>query len=134
MSNRGVSADGTREPGRLRRAVNRLASEEDVLEARDLQRESASHGATAVTDCQHRKQVTVMGTVRSLTLRPRAGTPTLEVDLYDGSGTVTLVWLGRRELAGIMPGRRLRATGRITTSGGRRVIFNPRYELLLTSS
>ena len=55
----------------------------------------------------------------------------LQVDLYDGSGTVTLVWLGRRELAGIMPGRRMRATGCITTSGGRRVIFNPRYELLL---
>jgi hypothetical protein len=112
--------------------VSRLASEADVLEARDLQRAAASHGATAVTDCQNRKQVVVMGTVRSLTLRPRAGVPTLEVDLYDGSGTVTLVWLGRRELAGIMPGRRLRATGRITTSGGRRVIFNPRYELLLT--
>jgi hypothetical protein len=134
MSIRGDAPEGepTREQGRLRRAVSRLASEADVLEARDLQRAAASHGATAVTDCQNRKQVVVMGTVRSLTLRPRAGVPTLEVDLYDGSGTVTLVWLGRRELAGIMPGRRLRATGRITTSGGRRVIFNPRYELLLT--
>jgi hypothetical protein len=121
-----------KEHGRFRRAVSRLASEEDVLEARDLQRECASHGATAVNDCQNRQQVEVMGTVRSLTLRPRAGTPTLEVDLYDGSGTVTLVWLGRRELAGIMPGRRMRATGRITDSAGRRVIFNPRYELLLT--
>jgi hypothetical protein len=122
-----------KEPGRFRRAVSRLASEQDVLEAKDLQQESAAHGATAVTDCQNRKQVVVMGTVRSMTLRPRAGTPTLEVDLYDGSGTVTLVWLGRRELAGIMPGRRMRATGRITTSGERRVIFNPRYELLLTA-
>lgn len=138
MSSVGAGADGekqpeAREPGRFRRAVSRLASEEDVLEARDLQKQSASAGATAVTDCQNRKQVVVVGTVRSLTLRPRAGTPTLEVDLYDGSGTVTLVWLGRRELAGIMPGRRLRATGRITTSGGRRVIFNPRYEILLTA-
>jgi RecG-like helicase len=124
--------DSEQEPGRLRRAVRRIASEDDALEARDLQREAASHGATAVTDCAHRERVTVMGTVRSLTLRPRAGTPSLEVDLYDGTGTVTLVWLGRRELAGITPGRRLRATGRITTSAGRRVIFNPRYELLLS--
>ena len=53
------------------------------------------------------------------------------MELYDGSGTVTLVWLGRREIAGISPGRQLRATGRITTNGGRRVIFNPRYELVL---
>jgi RecG-like helicase len=119
------------EPGRFRKAVSRLASEDEVLEARDLQQQSASHGATAVTECQNRKQVTVVGTVRSLTLRPRAGTPTLEVELYDGSGTVTLIWLGRREIAGIAPGRQLRAIGRITSAGGRRVIFNPRYELLL---
>ena len=120
-----------KERGRFGKAIRRLASEVEVLEADDLQKESASHGATAVTQCQNRKQVTVMGTVRSLTLRPRAGTPTLEVDLYDGSGTVTLVWLGRREIAGVTPGRRMRATGRITTNSDRRVIFNPRYELLL---
>ena len=75
--------------------------------------------------------MTVLGTVRSMTLRPRAGTPALEVELYDGSGRVTLVWLGRREIAGIAPGRQLRATGRITSDGARRVIFNPRYELVL---
>ncbi|HEX3707459.1 MAG TPA: OB-fold nucleic acid binding domain-containing protein [Mycobacteriales bacterium] len=135
MSDKGARGEDQRdrERGRLRKAVSRLGAEDDVLEAHDLQKESASHGATAVTECQNRKQVTVMGTVRSLTLRPRAGAPTLEVDLYDGSGTVTLVWLGRREVAGITPGRRLRATGRITTSGDRRVIFNPRYELILSA-
>ncbi|HVW80435.1 MAG TPA: OB-fold nucleic acid binding domain-containing protein [Mycobacteriales bacterium] len=118
------------EPGRFRKAVSRLASEDDVLEAHDLQQQCASRGATAVKQCQNREQVTVMGTVRSLTLRPRAGTPTLEVELYDGSGTVTLTWLGRREIAGITPGRQLTASGRLTTNGGRRVIFNPRYELV----
>jgi RecG-like helicase len=128
VSNRGG------EQGRFRKAVSRLASEDDVLEANDLQKQCESHGATAVNACQNRKQVAVMGTVRSLTLRPRAGTPTLEVELYDGSGTVTLVWLGRREIAGVTPGRQLRATGRITTSAGRRVIFNPRYELVLAAS
>jgi len=116
---------------KLRRAVRRFASNEDELEADDLQEQSASGGATALKACGDRKRVTVMGTVKSLTLRPRAGTPTLEVELYDGSGTVTLIWLGRRELAGLEPGRKLRVSGRITTSDGRRVIFNPRYELVL---
>ena len=119
------------EGGRLRRAVRRLASEDAELEADDLQRESAEDGATTVAKCPDRGIVTVYGRVRSLTLRPRAGTPSLEIDLYDGSGTVTLVWLGRREIAGISPGRQIRATGRITSSGSRRVIFNPRYELIL---
>jgi hypothetical protein len=40
------------------------------------------------------------------------------------------VWLGRRTIAGLGTGRRLRATGRITTSEGRRLIYNPRYELV----
>ncbi len=119
------------EGGRLRRVVRRLASNDEALEADDLRKRSASKGATALNDCQDRRQVTVVGTVRSLTLQPRAGAPALEVELYDGSGTVTLVWLGRRELAGLTPGRQLRVSGRITTSGDRRVIFNPRYEFVL---
>jgi RecG-like helicase len=127
-----VSEVGDREGGRLRRAVRRLASNDEDLEADELRKESASKGATALERCQDRRRVTVLGTVRSLTLRPRAGTPSLEVELYDGSGTVTLVWLGRRELAGLEPGRRLRVSGRITTSGDRRVIFNPRYEFVLS--
>jgi RecG-like helicase len=122
------------EGGRFRRAVRRLASEDSELEADDLQRQAVDAGATTVATCQERQQVTVLGTVRSLTLRPRAGTPSLEVELYDGSGTVTLVWLGRREIAGVSPGRQLRATGRITTNGSRRVIFNPRYELVLANT
>jgi hypothetical protein len=117
--------------GRLRRAVRRLNSEDSELEADDLQRQAVSAGAEPVAKCGERCNVTVLGSVRSLTLRPRAGTPSLEVELYDGSGTVTLVWLGRREIAGLAPGRQLRATGRITTTGNRRVIFNPRYELVL---
>lgn len=124
--------DGSR--GGFRRAVRRLASEDDEIEAEDLRREAASQGATAMAQCPNREPVTVMGTVRSLTFRPRAGAPALEVELYDGSGVVTLIWLGRRELAGVTPGRKIRASGRITTSGDRRVMFNPRYEFVLKAS
>jgi hypothetical protein len=122
------------EGGRLRRAVRRLASEDSELEADDLQRQVAADGATRVARCRERELVTVLGRVRSLTLRPRAGTPTLEVELYDGSGTLTLIWLGRREIAGINPGQQMRATGRISVAGSKRVIYNPRYELVLGDS
>lgn len=118
------------EPGRLRRAMHRLTAQAEELDAEDLQREGDRIGATSVATCVDRTPVTVFGTVKSLTIRPRAGTPALEAELYDGSGAVTLVWLGRRTIAGIEPGRQLAATGRITTNEGRRVIFNPRYELV----
>jgi hypothetical protein len=117
--------------GLLRRAVRRISAEDDEIDDADLQAQAESAGATCVARCGERTVVTVLGTVRSMTLRPRAGAPTLEVELYDGTAVVTLVWLGRREIAGISPGRRLRATGRIATNDGRRMIFNPRYELVV---
>lgn len=122
-----MSAD---EPGRLRRAVHRLTTQAHDLDAEDLQRQGDRFGATPVAACVDRTPVTVFGTVRSLTIRPRAGTPALEAELFDGSDVVTLVWLGRRTIAGIDPGRQLRASGRITSGEGRRLIYNPRYELL----
>jgi RecG-like helicase len=118
------------EGGRLRRAVRRLTAETQELDAQELQRRREDIGATAVANCADRAPVTIYGTVRSLTIRPRAGVPALEADVYDGSGTVTLVWLGRRTVAGLVTGRRLRASGRITSAEGRRLIYNPRYELV----
>jgi len=125
-----VSKDG--KDGVLRRAVRRIAAEDEEIDDAQLKEQvESSAGATAVSRCTARTVVTVLGTVRSMTLRPRAGTPTLEVELYDGTAVVTLVWLGRREIAGIAPGRKLRATGRITSNDTGRVIFNPRYELVV---
>lgn len=120
----------TDEGGRFRRAMRRLTAQTHELEAEELQRSAEHAGAQPVANCVDRMPATVFGTVRALTIRPRAGTPALEADLYDGSGVVTLVFVGRRTIAGIEPGRRLRATGRVTTADGRRLMFNPRYELL----
>ena len=58
-----------------------------------------------------------------------AGAPTLEAELYDGSGSLTLVWLGRKRVPGIEVGRVLTATGRLGLREGGRVLYNPRYEL-----
>jgi len=116
-------------PGRLRRALARLTAGEDEIEARDLQDESAQAGATAVSACPRNGAVCVAGTVKAVVLRPRAGAPTLEAELYDGTGTVTLVFLGRRRIRGIDPGRLLVARGRLTTHEGRPTLYNPAYEL-----
>lgn len=122
--------DAPDEPrGLFRRALHRLAADEHELEAKDLQEEVASAGAVAVARCPYREDVCVAGTLRQVMLRPRAGTPTLEAELYDGSGSVRLVWLGRRRIAGIEPGRSLVAHGRVARTPTGKVIYNPRYEL-----
>jgi hypothetical protein len=39
------------------------------------------------------------------------------------------VWLGRRRIAGIEPGRQIKVVGRCGHQDKMRVMFNPRYEL-----
>jgi len=119
----------TQKQGRFRRALHRFTAGEDELEAQDLQVESASAGATAVVRCSVGREVCIAGTLRAVMLRPLAGVPTLEAELYDGTGTVTLVFLGRRRIRGIDPGRLLVARGRLTRREGQPTLYNPAYEL-----
>lgn len=116
--------------GGLRGALRRLVASDSALEDQDLQAQTRKEGATAVTQCQVGSEVCVAGTVRAVRLAPLAGAPTFEVDLYDGSGTVRLVFLGRRNVHGLAAGRGLVARGRLTRRDGRFTIFNPRYELM----
>ena len=69
------------------------------------------------------------GTLRAVTLRPRGASLTMEAELWDGTGNVTLVWLGRRDIPGIEPGRKIVVHGRLASIKGERTIFNPSYEL-----
>lgn len=115
--------------GLLRRAWHNLGSSDEQLEAEELQESSRGAGATAITNCEEGCVVTVSGPLRSVTLRPVEGVPSVEAELYDGSGRILLLWMGRRRIVGIEPGRVLTATGRLTNNNGRRVIFNPRYSL-----
>lgn len=116
--------------GRLRRALSRLTSTTGELDAAELHEQTVGRGCSAVGDLVPRARCTVSGTLRSVTLRPRAGVPALVADLYDGTGTLAVVWLGRRRIPGITPGRTMLATGRVTVEDGRLAMFNPRYELL----
>lgn len=116
------------EKSRLRASISRWASPERE-EARELRRDTAKAGCIPIRDAPSREMVTVQGSLRTVTLRPRGGVPALEAELYDGSATLTVLWLGRRAIAGIHPGRAIKVTGRIGEHDGARVMFNPRYDL-----
>jgi hypothetical protein len=118
----------------LRRLFDRLTADTTELHAEELQDRIAAAGAQPISRCADRERVRIVGTLRTVTIRPRAGVASLEAVLWDGTGDVAIVWLGRREIPGITPGRHLRAEGRITTLGGHRAIYNPIYELLPSPS
>ncbi|MCP2168323.1 OB-fold nucleic acid binding domain-containing protein [Goodfellowiella coeruleoviolacea] len=119
--------------GYWRRLVRRLTSDVAELDADDLSRKAEAVGAVRACDCRSGEEVTVLGRVRSVGLCPRNAAATLEAELYDGTEGVTLVWLGRRKIAGIEPGRTIKARGRISVREGRKVLYNPYYELQTTS-
>lgn len=118
----------------FQRAMRRLASSNADLEAEDLQRTVKSSGAVPISSCTDRQVVNLTGTISTVTIAPRGGHPSLEVELRDGSGVVTLVWLGRRSIPGVTAGRAIKIlSGRVSCHEGSKIIYNPRYELLQTT-
>lgn len=119
--------------GPLRRLVRRLTSDIDELDAENLSENVEAVGARKASDCRSGEQVTVLGRVRSVELSPRDAVARLEAELFDGTEGVTLVWLGRRRIAGIEPGRTIKAHGRIAMRDGHKVLYNPYYELQIAT-
>ncbi len=119
--------------GYWRRLVRRLTSDVAELDADDLSERSQASGAQRACDCECGQEAVVLGRLRSVDMSPKASAPTLEAELFDGTEGVTLVWLGRRRITGIEPGRSIKARGRIAVRDGRKVLYNPYYELQNTA-
>ncbi len=116
--------------GRLRASLSRWANT-TTQDALDLaRRHHGDQDATSIADAPDRERVCLRGTLRTVTLRPRGGVPALEAELYDGTGVLLLIWLGRRRISGIAPGRDLEVRGLVGVHGGTRIMYNPRYELI----
>jgi amino acid transporter len=120
-------------PGRV--DADRLTANREKQHAAEIRQEVVAltgpggQPPTPIADSQQRERVELAGTLRAVTTRPSGGILSMEAELWDGTGQVTLVWLGRRDIAGIQPGRRIVVHGRLTTRKGERTIFNPSYEL-----
>ena len=114
----------------LQRVIHRIATSNADLESEEMQRAVEAESAVPIRTCADRQLVRLRGTIANVTVHPRGGHPALEVELRDGSGAARLVWLGRREIAGIEPGRSLAVEGRVSCRRGERLMYNPRYELL----
>lgn len=122
--------------GKVRTGVRRMISEgtgsAPELDAGEEMAEATGVGADLIAVVEPRSVHTVSGVLHAVA-SPPPGRAELVAELYDGSGTLDLVWTGRREIDGITPGRRLVARGRVSqTDPGRRrpMILNPRYRLL----
>jgi amino acid transporter len=76
-----------------------------------------------------RKRAHVTGKVTAIRPAAMDSAPTLEVEIWDESGGVTLQFLGRREIAGLEVGSTLIAEGMVGEDDGALTILNPSYEI-----
>ena len=71
--------------------------------------------------------ITVAGRVRAIRVQPWGGNPALECTLADETGSITVVFFGRREIGGVRLGTIMSVTGVAGEHHGMRAILNPEY-------
>jgi amino acid transporter len=87
-------------------------------------------GHQPIGDARWRRRVKVAGRVRSMRVAPLHDAPTLELVLVDATGGLSVVFLGRRALAGVDVGTKMSVEGTVGIHQRRLALLNPRYELL----
>ena len=86
---------------------------------------------TPIGEVRFRERVRVRGMVLSVRVVPWVeSSPVLECTVFDGTGGLTLVFLGRHTIGGIRPGTVLETEGRVVEARGRLVLMNPPYDLI----
>jgi hypothetical protein len=88
-----------------------------------------AHGVVPIGSVTWKQRVTVEGRVTAVQVGSAAGR-SLEVELFDESGGIRLLFLGRTYIPGLVPGTVLRATGRVGEFKGHLALANPRWEML----
>jgi hypothetical protein len=107
----------------------RLTASTRSLEAAELESEVEQLPCDRLSTIERGAQAVVGGRLRSVRFTPTENVPVLQAELFDGTASVLLVWLGRRRIPGVEPGRKLLARGRVGVYDGRKAIYNPWYEL-----
>ncbi|MDE3204219.1 MAG: amino acid permease [Acidobacteriota bacterium] len=100
---------------------------EEELDRRVL---STVPDTTPIAEVELRSRARVAGRVRSVTVKPWGDTASLQVELTDDHGQLTCVFLGRRQIPGLVPGSRIVAEGTVAEVQGHPAMINPDYEFI----
>ncbi|HZQ58013.1 MAG TPA: amino acid permease [Acidimicrobiales bacterium] len=92
--------------------------------------EEVPEGATPIGTVAARQRARVAGRIRSVRVQPWSGVATLECTVADSTGSIVLVFLGRKHVAGIAPGAKVVAEGMVGDHRGRLAILNPDYRII----
>jgi RecG-like helicase len=91
----------------------------------------ALDGVVPIGDITWRARVKVAGRVKAMRVQPWSEKiQSLELTLVDGTGGITVVFLGRRQIGGVRLGARLVVEGTVSETRNQLAILNPAYQLL----
>jgi amino acid transporter len=86
-------------------------------------------GTVPIGTVTWKQKVTVEGRIKSVQVGTTAGR-SLEVQLFDRTGGMRLLFFGRTRIPGLEPGVQVRASGRVGEYKGHLALANPIYELV----
>lgn len=115
--------------GYFKRLSRRLTEDPDVSDAEQMADRSVATGAMPAVQCCRGTEVTLLGRLRCVNACSKSSSASVEAELFDGTDSVTLVWIGQRRIPGIEVGRTVMVKGRMGERDGTKVIYNPYYEL-----
>lgn len=91
----------------------------------------ALDGVIPIGQVQWRARVKVAGRVKALRVQPWSEKiQSLELTLVDGTGGLTVVFLGRRHIGGVRLGARIVVEGTVAETRNQLALLNPAYQLL----
>ena len=114
----------------LKDAFNSKAKPMRELDAERLVDRFAELRLQPIGELEARDRSKVCGEVKRMTIRPRSGIPSTEIVINDGTGDATVIFSGRRHVAGIEHGHCIVVEGVAFADANRLVFLNPAYSLL----
>lgn len=117
-------------PAKLIENIKGLLPSREDLEARDEKAAASQRGTVPVNTLQERKRVSLYGVLRSVTYPPAQGNGSFVATLFDGTGSIDIVWLGRKEVPGVVPGAHMHVQGVVVRHRGTLCVMNPSYQIV----
>ena len=114
----------------LKDAFNSKAKPMRELDAERLVDRFADLRLQPLGELEARDRTKVCGEVKRMTIKPRSGIPSTEIVINDGTGDATVIFSGRRHVAGIEHGHCIVIEGVAFADANRLVFLNPKYSLL----
>jgi hypothetical protein len=115
--------------GVLRRLLDRLNESDETRLAEETRAWADTvDGSVRIADAPIRQPVRIAGVVRRMTVLPMEGREALQALVSDGTGEVTIVFMGRRGIGGLSLGKRVVVEGVLGEHRGDVRLVNPRLE------